>query len=380
MKTYKKILYIVLIVIGVLVAFYFLNLLNTTYPRNIINRIMQGLHLVLVPALIALMITYLMNPFTERLIHHKVPKWLSVILTITISIGMLVGVIIFIITFMINQGTNIYNSIISSNVLSVVEDWAASNNLKGVYDKIYTIVSDYDYTSLLGSFGAIAIGAFQTITTIVLVPIFLWFFLYEKDKIFITMNSVLPKAWQNHIEYIGSESNHAVVAYFRSKIVSMLFLFVIFFGVFMLSGIPIGYAIFFAAILAFLDLVPYLGPFLGLLLPIIYFFSVSQVTFLWIDSLTVNPVWATLILIGANMIIQFAQNNIIIPKLAGEAMNINPLLILVSMLFFGSVLGVWGIIFAIPLCGIGVILIDYIKTDNKKEKQDSKKNLVVSKK
>ncbi len=379
MSTYKKILYTVLIIIGVLFSFYLLHLLNATYPSNIINRILQGIHLVLVPVLIALMITYLMNPFVERMIKHKFPKWLAIVIAMIISIGLIVGVIVFIIAFMINEGANIYDSIINSNILTTLESWADANNLLAVYHHFYSLVTNFDYSTLAGSFGSVAIATFQSITTIVLVPIFLWFFLFEKERIFNAINAVLPNKWQNHIAYIGSESNHAVVAYFRSKLLSMVFLFVIFLGVFIFCGIPLGYAIFFAAILAFLDLIPYLGPILGLLLPIVYFFSVNEVTFLWIDSFTVTPFWGTVILLGLNMIIQFIQNNIIIPKLAGEAMNINPLLILVAMLFFGSVLGVWGIIFAIPLCGIGVILIDYLKADNKKEKQDSKKNPVITK-
>ncbi|QWB96118.1 AI-2E family transporter [Mycoplasmatota bacterium] len=380
MNGYKKTLSIIGIVIGVLLSFYLLNLLNATYPQNIISRIINGIHIVLVPVLIALMITYLMNPFTIRMINHKVPKWLAVVITMVISIGLIVGLIVFIIAFMIEEGANIYESIMTSNIISVIETWANQNNLDSVYDYVYQTIYNYDYTLLVGSFGNIIIAVFQGITTIVLVPIFLWFFLNEKDRIFTALNKMLPNKWQGHFEYIGAESNQAVVAYFKSKLISMLLLFIVFSGIFICFNIPIGYAIFFAFVLAAFDLVPYLGPILGLLLPIVYFFSEGSVRLLWIDSFTVNAFWASLILLILNMVIQFVQNNIVIPKLAGEAMNINPLLILVAMLFFGSILGVWGIIFAIPLCGIGVILVDYLKTENKKEKQSSKKNPVIEKK
>jgi predicted PurR-regulated permease PerM len=380
MDGYKKILSIIGITIGVLLSFYLLNLLNTTYPHNIINRIINGIHIVLVPVLIALMITYLMNPFTIRMIKHKVPKWLAVVITMIISIGLLAGLIIFIIVFMVEEGSNIYQSIVTSDIVNVIQVWAYDNSLNDIYDYVYDTVINYDFTLLVGSIGSLALAVFQGITTIVLVPIFLWFFLNEKDRIFSAINKVLPNKWQGHFEYIGSESNQAVVAYFKSKLISMVLLFVVFFGVFFALGIPIGYAIFFAVVLAAFDLVPYLGPVLGLLLPIIFFFSEGSVTILWIESLTMNAFWGTIVLLVINVVIQFVQNNIIIPKLAGEAMNINPLLILVSMLFFGNILGVWGIIFAIPLCGIGVILVDYLKTENKKEKQSSKKNPVIDKK
>lgn len=373
MEGFKKTLYVFLTIIAVLLSFYLLNLLNATYPHNMINRIINGLHIVLVPVLIALMITYLINPFTARLINHKFPKWLAVAISLVLSIGLIVGVIAFVEIFMIDEGYSIYESIVTSNFLNVIETWFNHNSLGNVYTYLYDTVVNYDYTAFLGTFSSLAVVLFQSITTIVLVPIFLWFFLNEKDRIFTAMNKVLPNSWQDHFEYIGRESNIAVVAYFRSKLISMVFLFMIFFGVFIVSGIPLGYAIFFSAIIAFFDLIPYLGPVLGLMLPIVYFFSAGHVTYFWVQDWEVDAIWGTLILLGINVVIQFVQNNIVISKLAGDAMNINPLLILVAMLFFGNILGVWGIIFAIPLVGIGVIVVDYLKTENKKEKQASKK-------
>ncbi|MFA6800895.1 MAG: AI-2E family transporter [Acholeplasmataceae bacterium] len=373
MNGLKKTLYIFAVAIAVILVFYLLNLLNSTYPNNLINRIIQGIHIVLVPVLIALMITYLINPFTTRLIKKKMPKWLAVTISMLLSIGLIVLVFAFIISFMIQEGTNVYQTILASNILSQIQTWFINNNLSSTYDYLYDIVINYDFTRVLGSFGNITAAVFQGITTIVLVPIFLWFFLNEKERIFLAINKVLPNSWQGHFEYIGSESNVAVVAYFRSKLISMVFLFLIFFGVFMIFGIPFSYAIFFAAIIAFFDLIPYLGPVLGLMMPIAYIFSAGHITFFWINSLEVDALWGTIILLIINIVIQFVQNNIVIPKLAGDAMNINPLLILVAMLFFGSILGVWGIIFAIPLAGIGVIVVDYLKTENKKEKQQINK-------
>ncbi len=369
MKGYKKTLYIISIIIGVLASFYLLNLLNETYPHNIIHRIIDGIKIVLVPMLIALMITYLTNPFTTRMMNHKVPKMLAVIITMVVSIGIIVGLLVFVVIFMIEEGNNIYDSIISSTFLVDIETWFISNNLEEVYNFLYDAVKNMDSSRFASTFGNILTTVFSTVTTIVLVPVFLWFFLSEKDRIFMAINRVLPLSWQEHIGYIGSESNVAVVAYFKSKILSMLFLFTAFLIVFFLMGIPIGYALFFAVIIGFFDLVPYLGPILGLMLPFVYFFSNGTVTILWLDQLTVNAFWGSIILLGVNIVLQFTQNNIVIPKLAGDAMNINPLLILVAMLFFGSILGVWGIVFAIPLVGIGVIVLDYIKAEDKAKKR-----------
>ena len=62
-----------------------------------------------------------------------------------------------------------------------------------------------------------------------------------------------------------------------------------------------------------------------------------------------------------NVVFQYIQGNIIVPALIGKDMEINSALILVFMLFFGYVLGFWGIILSIPLGGIFLVIWKHIK-------------------
>ena len=54
------------------------------------------------------------------------------------------------------------------------------------------------------------------------------------------------------------------------------------------------------------------------------------------------------VIIG-HLIIQVVDGNIIVPILFSDAVNIHPLAILIAILFFGSIWGLWGVFFAIPL-------------------------------
>lgn len=44
------------------------------------------------------------------------------------------------------------------------------------------------------------------------------------------------------------------------------------------------------------------------------------------------------------------------PKLAGKQMDLHSALILIFMLFFGSILGIWGVVLSIPLGGIIIVI------------------------
>ena len=129
---------------------------------------------------------------------------------------------------------------------------------------------------------------------------------------------------------------------------------------FTVMGFPIGYVVFFAMMITIFDLIPYIGPFVANAIPVIYVFANGGTHILY-SSIHVSGLIAAIILIGVNVVFQFVQGNIIMPKLAGKEMKIHPLIILSSMLFFGNILGIWGVILSIPLGGIIIVIFKFYK-------------------
>jgi putative permease len=54
-------------------------------------------------------------------------------------------------------------------------------------------------------------------------------------------------------------------------------------------------------------------------------------------------------IVFAHIIIQVLDGNVVVPVLFSDAVNLHPLAILISILFFGTIWGIWGVFFAIPL-------------------------------
>ena len=103
-------------------------------------------------------------------------------------------------------------------------------------------------------------------------------------------------------------------------------------------------SLFFGFFLGFLDIVPYVGGFIGMLFPILYSFTIS-------DQLMFNEFAFVAIIVG-NFAGQFFQGNILQPIIMGREVNLHPLLVLSSFIFFGALFGMTGIILAIPITGI----------------------------
>ena len=126
-------------------------------------------------------------------------------------------------------------------------------------------------------------------------------------------------------------ASSVMVVVSRNPVYSVLFLILAFFnaaGLFVLVG---------AEFLAMLLVVVYVGA-VAVTIPIIF-----VAYFQWGTS---SEFWYVLIV---HILIQVIDGNVIVPILFSDAVNLHPLAILISILFFGTIWGLWGVFFAIPL-------------------------------
>jgi predicted PurR-regulated permease PerM len=111
--------------------------------------------------------------------------------------------------------------------------------------------------------------------------------------------------------------------------------------VFGLIGIfPDGrkYALVFAVVFGLMELVPYIGPFLGALPPILVALLTDPIT----------AVWVALLFIG----IQQLEGHVVAPQIFGHTLRINPLLVIFALLLGLQIHGVVGALLALPILSI----------------------------
>lgn len=113
--------------------------------------------------------------------------------------------------------------------------------------------------------------------------------------------------------------------------------------------IGVEYAIFWGALAGILAIIPYIGTMLGGLLPALYSLATSD-----------NPYEPLFVLIFYG-VVQQIEGNLITPKVVGDKVDINPLFAVISIIFFGSLWGVGGIILALPIISILRIIFDHFE-------------------
>src|SRR5213080_3552072 len=109
----------------------------------------------------------------------------------------------------------------------------------------------------------------------------------------------------------------------------------------MVGLVPNGgkYAAAFGAWAAFTELIPYIGPWLGAIPPVLYALVQHPLSALWV----------ALLFLG----IQQLEGHIIVPKVMGRTLRLHPLLVIFGLLAGGEIYGFPGILVALPLLAAG---------------------------
>jgi len=109
----------------------------------------------------------------------------------------------------------------------------------------------------------------------------------------------------------------------------------------------IDHAIFFGILSGILTIIPYVGIFIGALLPVL------------MALITKDSVWYAAGVVMVFSVVQFMEGNFITPRITGSKVSINALAAIIALLIGGKILGIAGMILAVPAIGVLKILLSY---------------------
>ncbi len=177
-------------------------------------------------------------------------------------------------------------------------------------------------------------GIISLLIYLILVPFLVFFFLKDKHVIVAWAKNYLPRR-RELVTRVWQEMDLQIGNYVRGKILEIVIVGGVSYIAFAIFGMR--YSMLLGALVGMSVLVPYIGA------VVVTFPVVLIAYFQWGNS---NEFWY---LILTYTIIQSLDGNVLVPLLFSEAVNLHPLAIIVAVLFFGGIWGMWGIFFAIPL-------------------------------
>lgn len=172
---------------------------------------------------------------------------------------------------------------------------------------------------------------------LILVPLMVFFMLKDKQSLLQGFDKVLPEK-RRLIVKVGNEMNEQIINYIRGKMMEIIIIGGSSYILFALMDLR------YAAVLGLLVGLSVLVPYIGAAVVTVPVVAVALFQF----GLS-SDFYAIVIAYG---IIQALDGNLLVPILFSEAVDLNPVYIIVAVLFFGGLWGFWGVFFAIPLASL----------------------------
>ncbi len=184
---------------------------------------------------------------------------------------------------------------------------------------------------------------FPKITSIILVPIFTFYLILDKDSIKNKIYITVPKDKRQDFSRLSKEIDKALGEFIRGRVIVAIFIGVSTTIVLLILKIPFGLVI--GLIAGIADIIPYFGPVIGI---------IPAVIFALLDS-PLKALWVIIIF----TVIQQIENDLITPKIIGESIGIHPITVIVSLIIGGEIMGIWGMVLAVPAVAVGKIVFSF---------------------
>jgi putative permease len=228
----------------------------------------------------------------------------------------------------------------------VYDQLAATIEESGVIESTVSGFLDNLTTSLGGSL-------FSILTILLILPILLVYYLLDYEEINDSIRNLIPQKYEKDASDLGNRMNKTVGAYLRGQLSLMLATGLAATALYKLVGLE--YFVVFGLIVGLTNIIPYFGAIIALV-PVLAYAIITD---------DVNP----FVILGVNVGLQFLEGNFFQPIIMGRQLEMHPLIIIASILFFGSLFGTLGVVFAAPLAATIRVLIHFYQEKKEQYKQ-----------
>ena len=317
---------------------------------------------VLLPFLLSFVVAYMLAPIVNFFQHtcRFKSRVLSVLVTIISVVGILTGAIAAIVPLISRQAKALSVSV--KNYLSQYQDIEFLS--PELNEQLKQFIQNMDINALLQSEGVQqgaqklmqflgeglwAIGnSIMGLAVAFISLLYIIFLLIDYEKITQNWHKYIPEKIRGSVQMLLHDLDRNMNAYFRGQALVASIVGILFAIGFQIIGLPMGIGI--GLIIGVLNLVPYMQV-LGIP-PCIILGLIHAAE-------TGRPVWLILLFIAiVFVVVQVIQDGIIVPKIMGDVTGMGPAWILLSLSIWGSLLGVIGMVVALPLT---TLLVSYYK-------------------
>ena len=304
---------------------------------------------IILPLIYATILAILLNPFVNFLCRKRFNRVLSILIALFLAVIVLSALVYFIssqatmfsdtfpqvkakLDILFNQFTGWISDTFNVST-SKVKAWFNNTQKESMKESSVYIGQTISTLS-------------SVLVTTFLLPVYIFMILFYKPLLLTFISMLFPQDKHATVVEVLSETkaliqNYLIGLLLEAAIVAALNAA----GLFILG---IEYAVLLGILGALLNLIPYIGGIVGIALPMII-------------ALATKPIEYVLYVFGVYILVQFIDNNFLVPKIVASKVKINALVSIVVVLIGGALWGVPGMFLSIPLTAIIKVMCDRIQ-------------------
>ena len=302
---------------------------------------------IIMPVLMAIFLSIVLLPTYRFLRKKKFPEVLAILLPILFGAVFIGSVIWFFsnqISILVADFPQIQRNI--SFHLNNLSYWINSKTDFSTQEQIKFL--NEQSNKLLTNAGNIIGGAAGSITSgfifIGLVPIYIYLFLSYKNLLLRFVFVWFKQDQHKKVKEVMKETEVIIKSYIVGLLIQIAYITILLGGILLI--LDIKHAILIGVIFALLNLIPYVGALIGNLIGVLLTLTSSQ---------ELLPIF---IVLGVIAIVQFLDNNILMPRIVGSKVKINAFAAILGVFISGTLAGVSGMFLALPMVAVLKIIFD----------------------
>jgi predicted PurR-regulated permease PerM len=307
--------------------------------------ILKNLGDILTPLAFAAIIAILLNPLVNKLGTYKLGKIPSILISMLLTILVLAGIFYFLSLQIMGFGENLpVLKAKFSSLLASFQGWLQQKFGLSIQKQMQMINEAANSSkALIGGTLNTVIG---TLGVLLLLPVYVFLFLFYKILILNFLFRVFAQENADKVSEILGQTKLAIQSYMVGLLLEAAIVAALNSTALLIIGVK--FALLFGVMGAILNMLPYIGGIIAIALPVL------------MATVTSEGLSKQLWIIVAYLIIQFIDNNFLVPRIVSSKVKINALISILAVLLGGALWGVAGMFLSIPFVGILKIIFDRV--------------------
>ena len=297
---------------------------------------------VLTPFIISIIVAYLLVGMQKKIQSYNISEKVSLVITFSIFIVTGATLVIWLVPLLYTQlqafvldVPNLINNFrdFISELPSKFPDLVSSDQITIFFQAVSEEVSALAQNIVKTSISSIQ-SAITVLLYIILFPILVYFFLFDRKNIIDGFLKVIPGK-REMFTSIWTEMDIQLSNYVRGKTIEIFIVGIA--AAIIFSSLGLRYSALLSVLVGLSVIIPYVGAFL-VTIPVVV-----------IGLLQFGLGTQFTILISLYLILQALDGNLLVPIIFSETVKLHPVIIILAVFIFGSIFGFWGVFFSIPI-------------------------------